>query len=164
MWPYLFLLCVHSVQVVSTLLVLICTDNFSVKIYWRSLTDEQILAALRDLKGDYSRDNLTKSDNDNYENCVSLVRQESNVWNVWSFCKDGTPQQTMTAAIPLKMFTKKFFLLKVLIEIYYKVMANYLNIVSCYINTHKTEKHVKKHAWVILTHSAVLGNSNSPRF
>ena len=38
---------------------------------------------------------------------------------------DGAPQAVMTAAILLKNFTKKF-LLNVLIEIYYKVIAKYL--------------------------------------
>ena len=49
----------------SALLVLICTDNLSVKFYWWSLTDEQILAVSQDSKGDDSGDNETRSDNDN---------------------------------------------------------------------------------------------------
>ena len=75
----MFLLCLCSRQVVSTLLGFISIDNFSVKLYWRTLTDEQILAMLRDLLGDDSRDNETKRDNDNYEDFVSLGRQESSI-------------------------------------------------------------------------------------
>ena len=62
-----------------TLLVLIRTDNFPVKVYWWSLTDEHILAIFRDSKCEFSGNNETKSDNDNREDCVSLGRQESSI-------------------------------------------------------------------------------------
>ena len=58
-WINLLSLCFHSVQVVTTLLVLIRTDNFTVNFYWRSLTDEQILAMLHDLWGDDSGNKRT---------------------------------------------------------------------------------------------------------
>ena len=61
----------------STILNLICTDNFSVKFYWWSLINEQILAVLRDLEGVDSGGNETMSDNENYEDYVSLGRQVS---------------------------------------------------------------------------------------
>ena len=63
----------------STLLVLICTDNFSGKFYWHSLTDDQMAVVLRDLGGEDSGDNETRSDNDNNEDCVSLGRRESSI-------------------------------------------------------------------------------------
>ena len=46
-----------------TLSVLTCIDKISVIFYLRSLTDDQILATLRDLQGDDSGENKTKSDN-----------------------------------------------------------------------------------------------------
>ena len=62
----------RSVQVVSKRLVLIFTDNLSVKFYLRSPTDKKILAVLRDLKGDDSGGNETMGDNENNEVCVSI--------------------------------------------------------------------------------------------
>ena len=61
--------------------------QFLSKIYWRLLTDEEILGVLQDLQGDDSEENETKSDIENYESCVSLRRQERSIWTVWSFCQ-----------------------------------------------------------------------------
>ena len=71
-WPYLVLLRFCSVQVASTLLILIGTDNFSVKRYWRSLTIKRILPVLRDLKGDDSGEKETRVIIINFEDFVSL--------------------------------------------------------------------------------------------
>ena len=62
---------------VSTLLILICNDYFSVDFYWLSLIEEQILGVLPDLYGNDSGGNGKTSDNDSYEDCVSPGCHES---------------------------------------------------------------------------------------
>ena len=68
----------------------------------------------------------------------------------------------MKTAILLKMFTKTSKLLKVLIEIYYTVIANYsINLSWLYQCTQDVKTH-KKACTVILIHSAALGGWNCP--
>ena len=102
----MFLLCFCSVKVVGTLLVLVCTENFSTKFYWWSLTDEQILAALLDLLEDDSRDTETKNDDDNYDDCMSLGRQERSKWAV----QVRVPQADNYSCKPPEIFHTNVFL------------------------------------------------------
>ena len=82
------------------------------------------------------------------------------------FAKVELYKQLMTAAILPEIFAKPFLSQKVLIEIYYEVIANNLIYIYDYINAHSTEKLIKKYIyiWVILTDSTVVGSSSSPPF
>ena len=68
---------------------------------------------LRDLLGDGSGGHKMKRENDNYEDCVSLGRQESSTELSDPISKVRSPQTAMTAAILLKSCAKIFFLIKV---------------------------------------------------
>ena len=95
---------------------------------------------LRDL-WDELGNNVTKNDNDNYENFVIFGRQEIKIWTIWSFCQSwsitGRHWQHQSS------WKKKFFLLKILLEIYYIVVANYLISLLENINAHKTAKQIE---------------------
>ena len=68
------------------------TGNFPEKNYQWSLTDEQILAVLRDLGGDASGDYETKTDNGNYGHCVNVGSKGSSVLTVLFFCQSWASQ------------------------------------------------------------------------
>ena len=89
---------------------MICTNNFSVKFYRWSLTDEQILRLLRDLQGYDYRENETKSDNNSYEDYVSLGRKESSIWTIWSFAKVEAQEADKASCNPIENFYTNVFL------------------------------------------------------
>ena len=72
----------------------------------RFLTDEQILA---EFIRDNSRDNERKRYSENYENYVSLERQESSKRFVWLFAKVGAQQSDNDSINPPEMFHKNIF-------------------------------------------------------
>ena len=110
MWPYSLLLCFCSTQNLSTLLVLICTNNFSVEFYKQSPTDEHLLAVFWGLWGDDSGINETESDDDNYELMwvldVKIVAHELSgpFVNVWA------PKTDNDSSYPPENIHKKFFM------------------------------------------------------
>ena len=67
----------------------------------------QILGVLRDLYGDESGDNETKRDNDNYEDCVSLIRQKVTFELSGPFAKFGAPHTDNDSSNPPENFHKK---------------------------------------------------------
>ena len=140
--------------------MLICTSNFSIRFHWRSLTDEQLLALLRDLSGDDSIDNETRSDIDIYKDYQSFWHQESSIWTVWSFCQSWSStgiqcqQQSSRKCSQKRFYCLKFWLNCIDITIY----LTYLSWSHQCTQDSITLKSMYGSFW---SHSAVLGRSNS---
>ena len=101
-------LCFYSIQFVNTPLVLIRTDNFSVKCYGRFLTDELTLVVLRGLKETILKTTKRRVIIIAMRICESWTSKKQPMNCLVLMSKLELNGQVITAATLLKFFTKMF--------------------------------------------------------